>query len=154
MKSYEIKNHKAFMNELLMTDSFDMFLLKEAVIKTGNTYTIDGRENKEFYGNDPDIAELESPYDHATWQKMRPVITSFIKGRHTPISMHIILYLHPELKANILMDNDQVTDQLILNVRYSDGTLTLTTGVAYREFTLDKEAERLWDAYADKHFDR
>ncbi|MCR4755903.1 MAG: DUF5721 family protein [Lachnospiraceae bacterium] len=148
MRSFEVDNHKNFMNALLMSDEYDMFLLKEAVIKTGNTITIDGSENKEFYGNDRDLQELESPYDYAPWQKMRPIIASLIKGKHTPLSMHIVLYLNPELAHNILADSDRVTDYLILNIRYGEGKLTLTTGVAYKEFTLDKEADNLWDEYA------
>ncbi len=152
MNGFEIKNHKEFMNALLMTDAYDMFLLKEAVIKTGNTITVDGRENKAFYGNDPDLTALESPYDHAAWQKMRPVIAGLIKGRHTPLSMHIVLYLHPDLTANILKDSTSHVDYLILNIRYGDGALTLTTGVAYSEFTLDTEPDRIWDSYTQAHF--
>lgn len=148
MRSFEIDNHKNFMNALLMSDEYDMFLLKEAMIKTGNTITIDGSENKEFYGNDKDLQLLESPYDYAPWQKVRPLIASLIKGKHTPLSMHIVLYLNPELAHNILAENERVTDYLILNIRYGEGKLTLTTGVAYKEFTLDKEADNLWDEYA------
>ena len=148
MRSFEIDNHKNFMNALLISDEYDMFLLKEAVIKTGNTITIDGFENKEFYGNDKDLQELESPYNYAPWQKMRPLIASLIKGKHTPLSMHIVLYLNPELAHNILAENSRVVDYLILNIRYGEGKLNLTTGVAYKEFTLDKEADNLWDEYA------
>ena len=150
MENYEIKDRKNFMNALLMTDTYDMFLLKEAVIKTANTYTIDGAENKEFYGSDADIQTMESPYAYAPWQKMRPIIASLIKGRHTPISMHIVLYLNPELAANILESNGDAVDYLTLNIRFNEGILNLTTCVAYREFTMDKEADRLWDAYMAK----
>lgn len=150
MEKYLIKDHKGFMNSLLMTDAYDMFLLKEAVIRTSNTYTIDGAENKEFYGNDEDIQAIESPYPYAPWQKMRPVIAGLIKGRHTPLGMHIVLYLNPELAANILTDTGSSVDYLTLTVRYGDGILSLTTGVAYRDFTLDKEADRFWDAYMSK----
>ncbi len=147
MEIFEINDHKSFMNALLMTDAYDMFLLKEAVIRTANTFTVDGSENKEFYGSDKDIQAIESPYDHTPWQKIRPVIAGLIKGRHTPLMMHIVLYLNPELETNILADSGRSVDHLILNIRYGDGMLKLTTGVAYKEFTLDKEAERLWDGY-------
>ena len=152
MNSFEISNKKEFMNALLTSDAYDMFLLKEAKIKTANTITVDGRENKEFYGNDADITAIESPYEYAPWQKLRPMITNLIKGRHTPLSMQVVLYLNPELAANILSDSAGSVDYLLLNIRFGEGTLTLTTAVAYREFTLDKEADRLWDAYAKAHF--
>ena len=147
MENFEINDHKGFMNALLMTDAYDMFLLKEAVIRTGNTITVDGAENKEFYGNDRDMAALESPYDYAPWQKLRPLITGLIKGKHTPLMMHIVLYLNPELADNILSGAGKEVDYLILNIRFGDGSLKLTTGVAYKEFTLDKDADRLWDQY-------
>lgn len=147
MEIFEIDNHRNFMNALLMTDAYDMFLLKEAVIRTGNTVTVDGAENKEFYGNDMDIRELESPYGYAPWQKMRPFIAGLIKGKRTPLMMHIILYLNPELAVNILSESGRSVDYLIFNIRFGEGMLKITTGVAYKEFTLDKEADRLWDAY-------
>ncbi len=124
-----------------------MFLLREAVVRTSNTFTIDGRENKEFYGSDPDMQALESPYDHAPWGKVRPLIASLIKGRHTPLMMHMVLYLNPELADNILSDQGASVDYLVLNIRFEEGRLNVTTGVAYKEFTLDKDAERLWDEY-------
>lgn len=147
MISFEIEERKNFMNSLFMTEEFDMFLLREAVVRTSNTFTIDGRENKEFYGSDPDMQALESPYEHAPWGRIRPIIASLIKGRHTPLMMHMVLYLNPELAANILSDQTAPVDHLVLNIRFEDGKLTLTTGVAYSEFTLDKDAERLWDEY-------
>ena len=150
MENFEITDRKNFMNALLMTDAYDMFLLKEAVIRTGNTITVDGAENKEFYGNDRDLTELESPYDYAPWQKMRPLITSLIKGKHTPLMMHIVLYLNPELADNILSGAGRAVDYLILNIRYAEGALNMTTGVAYREFTLDKDADRSWDEYVSR----
>ena len=147
MEIFEIDNKKGFMNALLMTDAYDMFLLKEAVVKTANNVTVDGAENKEFYGSDPDTREVESPYDYAPWQKMRPFIAGLIKGKRTPLMMHIVLYLNPELAVNILSESIRSVDYLILNIRFTEGMLKLTTGVAYKEFTLDKEADRLWDAY-------
>lgn len=130
-----------------MTGAFDMFLLREAVIRTSNTVTIDGTENKEFYGSDPDLQALESLYEHSPWGKMRPFIASLIKGKYTPLSMHIVLYLNPELQDNLLGDTGSCVDHLVLTVRFEAGRLNLTTGVAYSEFTLDKDAERLWDEY-------
>ncbi len=149
MISFEGEDRKNFMNSLLMTDAFDMFLLREAVIRTSNTVTIDGTENKEFYGSDPDLQALESPYEHSPWGRMRPFIASLIKGKHTPLSMHIVLYLNPELQDNLLKDTGSYVDHAVLNIRFEDGKLSLTTGMAYKEFTLDKDAERIWDQYVN-----
>ena len=51
MQLYTIKNTARFMTGLLSEKetAFDQFLLGEAVIMTGNTYTIDGHINRSFY---------------------------------------------------------------------------------------------------------
>lgn len=147
MKSIEITNKKNFMNRFLMTEEFDDFLLKEAVIKTANIYTIDGLENREYYDNDEDIIREESPYDYVAWQKMRSIIQTLIRGKHTPVSMKITLYLKPDLMEEVLEGDLGVTDYLIINLHFSQNGMNVTTGVAYREFTMDKDQERMWDAY-------
>lgn len=147
MKSLEIKNKKNFMNRFLMKEDFDDFLFKEAVIKTSNTYSIDGLENRDYYDNDEDIIREESPYDYAMWKKMRPIIQSLIRGKHTPVSMKITLYLKPDLMEEVLEGDVGVTDYLVLNLYYGLNGMNVTTGVAYKEFTLDKDQEKMWDAY-------
>ena len=49
MIALKITNVKQFMAKLLAGEDFDAFLLEEAVISTYNTFTIDGRQNREFY---------------------------------------------------------------------------------------------------------
>lgn len=147
MKSLEIKNKKSFMNRFLMQEEFDDFLLKEAVIMTSNMYTINGIENRDYYDNDEDIIKEESPYDYATWRKMRPIIQTLIRGKHTPVSMKITMYLKPDLAKEVLEGDAGVVDYLIINLHYSQNGMNITTGLAYREFTMDKDQEKLWDAY-------
>ena len=47
MTAVQITSMKDFMNKLLLSDTFDCFLLEEAVVGTANTFTIDGHINKE-----------------------------------------------------------------------------------------------------------
>lgn len=150
MENFEIKNQKEFMNSLLVGDKFDNFLLKEAVIKTANTFTVDGMVNREYYGNDEDIIAMESPYDYAEWSKVRSTIHALIKGKHTPVSMRVTLYLKPDCMPDVLGSEPNLVDYLILNLHFINGGMNLTTAIAYREFTFDKEPEKLWDRFIAK----
>ena len=49
MLALQITSLKKFMSQLLATDTFDCFLLEEAMVKAANTVSIDGRINREFY---------------------------------------------------------------------------------------------------------
>lgn len=147
MENFEIKHKKEFMNNLLLSNKFDDFLLKEAVIKTATTFTIDGMENRDFYENDEDVIMLEAPYDYVCWSKIKPIILSFIKGKRTPVSMKMTLYLKPDLMESVLGENMGVTDYLIINLHFNALGMNITTGIAYKEFTLDKAPDSLWDKY-------
>jgi hypothetical protein len=34
-----------------------------------------------------------------------------------------------------------------INIKFTQGTVSVTTGVSYSIFTLDREAEKAWDKY-------
>ena len=51
MRLAKITNIRQFMNKLLLDNAFDSFLISEAIIKTGNSFVIDGHLNKEFYSS-------------------------------------------------------------------------------------------------------
>jgi len=146
MKNIEITSKKDFMARFLTSEDFDCFLVKEALIKTANTISIDGREHKEFYSNDKDLADSLSPYEYAGWDRMKTIVLSLIRGQHTPLMMKITLYLKPELAEEILKDNIKDVEYLVLNFYQNEQSMNLTTSVAYKTFTLDKEAEAIWDS--------
>lgn len=149
MNLYNITAKKEFMNKLLMTDTFDCFLLKEATIKTANTVSINGKENKEFYSDD-DISL--SPYEYAAFGKMRPLLLNLIKGRTTPLLIKLVMYAMPPLADNILNDTAASVDYLTLTIQYSEGQMSATTAVAYNTFTLDKDADNKWDTYVSRTY--
>jgi hypothetical protein len=83
---------------------FDQFLLSEAVIVTGNTYTIDGHINLDFYSSD-DIALLKQEAldkdrifsaEMVRWEKTKHFCFECIKGSRLPLSFKISLCLAPE----------------------------------------------------------
>ena len=69
---------------------------------------------------------------------------------------HFTLYLKPD-KIKALFASERFNkehdalpeelDQLVLNIKYQEGTLTLITAVSYHSFVMDKSAEKLWDQY-------
>lgn len=147
MLAIQITSVKSFMNQLLAGDTFDIFLLEEAVISTANTYTIDGHINTDFYPAE----ERESITDEfQLWSELKGLCFNLIKGRHTPLYFKFVLHLKPE-KADTLLskehssvDSSQVRG-LILTIKYEGSKVILTTGTSYHTFVMDKEPDRIWD---------
>lgn len=145
-----INDKKDFMNKLLTGDCFHSFLLKEASISGFVPLSIDGRINAAFFSTeDADSARfLEEEY--ACWSDIRPICFDFIKGKRTPTRFQFILYLKSGVLQQLLTKEQLTKDSamiqnLVLNIKYEQGKITLTSAVDYSGFTLDKQAEHLWD---------
>lgn len=155
----KIRDQKDFMGKLLAGDGFDSFLLKEAVIYGFVPYQIDGRINKAFFSNEKDEDAAFTAYEYAQWKDIRPVCFDLIKGKRTPTKFAFVLYLKPEAtdsifeKAGISASNSLVQN-LILNIRFEQGDMSITTAVDYSGFTLDKQAEHIWDTTARNFLDK
>ncbi len=150
MISVIINEQKNFMSRLLATDLFDSFFVESATIDTYNTFTIDGRIHKDFY-KDLSSAEQAPDDEFSRWSKIRPICLDLIKGKQTPLSFKFVLIADEDTKMSVLKDagaeslGDQVS--LGLNIGFSHGQVTVTTGVAMKVFSLDKTAEKAWDKY-------
>ena len=92
MLALKIMSTKNFMNHLLVTDTFDNFLLSEATISTANTYQIDGHINKEFYSSQDLDMVPPLPYEFSEWKDMKSLCFNLIKGKRTPLFFKIILH--------------------------------------------------------------
>ena len=95
MKIYNISDLKDFMNKLLLSDTFDYFLLEEGTIITANGFQIDGRVRKEFYTKEEQEDENLCPYEFSLWKDIRPLCFQLIKGKRTPLSFKFVLLLMP-----------------------------------------------------------
>ncbi len=149
MKSLQIKNTKLFMSKLLASESFDMFLMESADLKTGNNYTVDGHINKEFY-NATDNEDTPPLYDLVKWGDIRQTIYNLIKGKRTPISFKFILCTTPDEKNSLLENsgNDDLTmmiSSFVIVIKFANGSINMTTGTALSGFTMDKSYEKIWD---------
>lgn len=145
MVCLEIKNKKAFMQKLLLTEAFADFLLVGARIDTYVRYDIDGRVRRGFYAEgEPEFQE------YAAWESMRPQVMQLIKGKRTPLFTKLVLAYAPGkarecLAAEGMAERGSLVRYLLCTVKYENGMMTLTGGVSYQGFTADKTAEKCWD---------
>lgn len=150
MLSISIKDIKQFMNKLLVKDTFDKMLLSEATIVTGNTFNISGCVNRSFY-TDSEWEALDN-HDYSCWGVLKPFCFSVIKGTKVPTSMKIIFLLSKETTQEIITLNNldyelKDINGLFLNVRYTEGQLSVITGVSTGKFTLDKSLDKAFESY-------
>lgn len=144
-----IKNTKEFMQKFLMSEAFEDFLLAEARIDTFVSYNIDGRIRRDFYTKEEQ--ELQEMYEFATWESVRPLVVQMVKGRRTPLLMKLVLAYMPKKTEMLLKEEEQTADSrsfikyLLCTIKYENGGITLTGGVSYQGFTMDKSPEKCWD---------
>lgn len=159
MIALKLTDTKAFMNQLLCSDTFDHFLLPEASIIKDAAFTIDGHINPSFYSNE----ELEeaglSGLSVLPYSKLRPVCYQLIRGRHTPVSFKFVLMLSPQNTANVLARSDSSylpsdIGGIFLNISFQNGQLNLTTGISYAIFSTDRTLEHEWDLLLKKFLTR
>lgn len=158
MTALQITSMKNFMNRLLASESFDIFLLEEAVIGTANTFTIGGRINKDFFREEgsegiPELSEFRP------WSELKGLCFDLIKGKRTPLFFRFTLQLKPELTAALLKRENCDVDPaqvkaLALNIRYDGTKAVLTTATAYHTFLMSKEPDAIWDRALVKYLDR
>ena len=141
MKAYRISDLKNFMNKLLLTDSFDYFLLEEGTVVTANTFRIDGHIQKDFYTKEE--------------QEDGALCFQLIKGKRTPLHFKFVLLLLPEHMERILADGEfhdhgNLVKAFTLTVKYDGSHVTLITGLSTASFLMDKTPEQLWDHAVQK----
>lgn len=149
MTALQITSMKHFMNRLLASDSFDSFLLVEAVIGTASTFTIDGRINKEFM-RDPDKDPDAPVPEFRPWKELRGVCFDLIKGKRPPLFFRFTLQLMPERASALLAQEScnvapEQVRSLILNIRYDGDRAVLTTATSLQTFIPSKEPDAIWD---------
>ncbi len=128
--------------------SLDYFLLKEAIIVTSNTYTIDGAVKKDYFSEE-ELEGLRDP-EWMEWKLLRPVCFSLIKGSRLPLSFQIALALSRDnidrlVGQNRISFRTEEIGGLYLNFRYEKKVLTAISATSLKTFSMDKSLEILWD---------
>lgn len=159
MKAYRITDLKDFMNKLLLSESFDCFLLEEGTIVTYNTFEIDGHIRKDFYTKEEQEDSFLCPYDFSLWRDMRPLCFQLIKGKRTPLNFKLVLLLMPAHMEKIMAGGSycDALHQLkayTLTIKYDGNTASLITGISTNAFLMDKTPEQLWDHAFLKFMDK
>lgn len=153
MIALSITDVKGFMKQLLTMESFDNFLVLEAVVATATTVTIDGRLNQEFLENsDSDQENTENAKDRLqTWGRVRPVCFELIKGKKLPLFFKVVLQLSGDNTSRFLnaintsFSRNDVSG-LYMNISFDRRELRIVTGTAVKSFSMDKSLEQEWDS--------
>lgn len=149
MQAYKITGLKDFMNKLLVSNSFDCFLMEEGTVTTCNTFSIDGRIKKEFYTRE-EQENTPCPYDFSLWKDMKTLCFDLIKGKRTPLNFKFVFLLLPEQTEKLLADGgfdnrSNILQYLSLIIKYDGSGITLVTGISTETFLMDKTPDRIWD---------
>lgn len=150
MIALSLTDLKGFMNTLLKTDTFDHFLLQEAVITGAVTYVIDGHITKDFYTS-AELEELQiANYPALPFSMLRGNCFDLIKGKKAPVSFRFVFELSPEnLRRTLESVHSSYTASdlagFFLNLKFQNQLLTLTTGISYRIFSADRSLDAEWD---------
>ena len=141
---------KTFMNQLLLSDTFDHFPLREASITTFTTFTIDGSLHPDFF--DPEESrELQAKgRTLLLWKDVKNFCYSIIRGRHPPLQFKFIFQLSPKsceqlIAVHNLSLNPEDIFSCCMNFQYKEGKLVLVTGTSLRIFTRDKSLDHAFD---------
>ena len=117
MLALQLTDIKNFMNQLLRSETFDHFLLQEAVIHSGASYVIDGHINKDFY-TEEEIETLRLTGCKALpFSMLRGNCFDLIKGKKTPSSFKFVFLLSPSnLKKTLASLHSSYTPQDISGI--------------------------------------
>lgn len=138
MESYTIANKKDFMGKLLKSDLFDTFETREVILHTAFKSVLDGSRNQEFF-NDVDSEEQFSNF--VNWKEIKPYVYQFVMGHKLPTYFKIVLSTNSAKTLAL----SPAASTFFLNITFKDNEIKCSTGVAYKEFTLDKSCEQIWD---------
>lgn len=148
MVALKIEDIKAFTAKLFVGSTFDIFLVREAVIVTFNQFTIDGHIRQGYY-TEHELEENKIE-DLSSWTVIKPICFSLIKGKKLPGSFQITLQLNPESVDQFLqysqlgLTQDQING-IYVNIRYEEDNLYCVSGTSLNIFTLDKSIDVEWD---------
>lgn len=155
MIALKLTDIKTFMNKLLRSEVFDHFLLQEAVIIGASTVSIDGHINKDFFTEEELEEKGLNGQNCLPFSMLRTNCFDLIKGKKVPSSFRFVFMLSPEnLKKTLSAIGSSYTEKdisgIFINLRYQNSILTLTTGISYTIFSMDKSLDSQWDILVKK----
>lgn len=157
MQSYQVQDVKDFMKKLLLTDTFDTFLLSEASVTTYAAFHLDGSMHSDYFSSDEAEALTVEQCGYVLWKRVRPIFFELMKGKNTPLSFQIVFRLAPHnveslIRQSGISHRPEDIDGLFLNLRYDGSNLTCISGSSLRVFTMDRSLDHAWDTMLEKFF--
>ena len=159
MISIKINDINNFLQNLLVKDTFDSFLICSGEIITGSSFSFDGHINKAFFDKD-EIENLTE--DFATWKNLRNICFEIIKGKKVPTRLKLVMAFPKvnyskivrELGSSIAEEN---ISGLYFHIIYESNQIHIITSSSLNLFTMDKSLDNYWDKliskFLESHFD-
>lgn len=157
MKSFRVENIKAFTTQLFAKETFDRFLAVEASFSTLTNVSFDGHMNQAFLSEEErGLPEYQEGI--VSWGNMRPLCFDVIKGKKVPLRFKIVFKMPQSFVQQFLQSTNLPQDpedvELFLNLVFQEDSLSVTTGVSQKVFSLDKTLDIIWDEHAEKFVNR
>lgn len=156
MVAYKILEVGSFMNLLLSNKNFDLFSVGGITVRTITDFTADGKRNKDWCCD-----EDENDSEYLSWQEIKGFVYERVKGKKKPGLLKVEMLVDREDFFKVFLDFKGEAEDFSrcsiktfrLNFKYESlfgqpELLTVTTGVSYSDFTMDKSWEQYWDEKA------
>lgn len=150
MIALKITDIGTFINKLLKEGMCDHFLLQEAVITQAATFTIDGSLQADYFDSEETENLQLQDLSYVPFSLMRPHCLKLMQGKKKPLYFKFVFLLSPANQLNTVeragtsfLPED--VSGMYLHFTYKNETLTCTTGISYRKFSLDKTLDQEWD---------
>ena len=147
------------MNHLLLKDTFDSFLVRDAQINTAAFFQIDGHINQDFFNEDERVHHTE---DYIFWNDVRPIAYEIIKGKKVPTGLKITFAFPKSKYPGLIKEGDLPFDEnqisgMYLHIHYDGESVQIITGTSLSLFTMDKSLDSYWDSvlsrFLSSHFE-
>ena len=151
MIALKILDLQDFMNKLLIGTDFDRFGLVEASITNFNTFSIDGKIQRDFFDTDDGSLIEQRHLYYSPWKEVKTWCYSVMRGKRTPLAFKIVFQLsHNHMESFFKELPPTISPDLIrglyLNIQYRNKELYITSGISFQSFFADKSPEHLWDS--------
>ena len=154
MKALKAEDLRAFTQALFLGTVFDRFLLREAEFRTFCTFSVNGAVENGWYSEEE--LESERVEEYTSWEKLRPLCFSLIRGKRTPIAFRLDMKLTPgdaeKLVGSVHPGSRDDSGGFFLNLRFEDGALTVISACAQNTFPPDRALEHAWDEWVQAFF--
>lgn len=143
MLSVKIEDPEKITKLLFDEEAFDRFTVLSASCQTDCVLSVDARPAG------------EKEQSSVPWKTVRASFAALLRATGTLRSFRLIL-LTPEGSTRYLQEQSGFRDCPVSSfsmnfTQKEDGTVTVSAGVSYQGFSLDKSAEKYWDVQVERY---